>query len=103
MRADCRVGGKLCERRKKVIRYRTSGTEEGKEQGKCFTSPIIPQRLLKIGQVPTLMGTRNHAHTLHIPHVGVVQGEFNCKKRVDVFWLLTRGRGEGECGRGKRG
>ena len=47
------------------------------------------------------MGTCNRAHTLHVPHVGVVQGEFDGKKRVDVFWLLTRGRGEGELWEGE--
>jgi hypothetical protein len=33
MRADCWVGGKLCER-KKVIKYWTSGTKEQGEKGK---------------------------------------------------------------------
>ena len=51
------------------------------------------------------MRTCNRAHTLHVPHIGVFQGEFDGKKRVDVFWLLTREKRGKEakvsCGRGK--
>ena len=52
------------------------------------------------------MCTRNRAHALHVPHVGVFQSEFDGQKRVNVFWLLTRekgGRGEDEMREGERG
>ena len=64
-----------------------------------FCTCTIPGNFQSVEQA--LMGMHNHMHAFHIPHVGVFQGDFNGKKRVDIFWLLMRGKEEQRwCGRG---